>query len=210
VSGADPDRADAQQPPSPRSPRAAPGASLFRVAVTRPQESEVGESDRLSLMLEAAGAKPLLRPVLRVTYLACDDELLGALGRLTASERPEATDPRSPGSAPWLFVTSPRTVRPVDDALQHGGGGWGGLRKAGVRVAAVGRSTAAALQRAGAKVDLIPARYSGGDLLREFAAAVHGSGPAPCMKSGSSFRRRGRRVRSSPRDCRPSGLPWRW
>lgn len=179
MSSSDSGRAEVQQVRSPRSPRAAPGASPFRVAVTRPQEREKREADRLSIMLRAAGAEPLRRPVLRVVYPASNGELTRSLGRLSGPGGVEGSDERASAGSPWLFVTSPRAVRPVVDALVGGGYGWDGLREKGVRIAAVGHSTAGALERAGAHVDLVPGRHSAGDLLEEFATAFGSSNRTP-------------------------------
>ena len=150
------------------------------MAVTRPVERGERTEDRLSRMLRAAGAEPMRRPLLKVSCLASERaELMDALARVMAEGREAAAGVPPRDDAVWLFVTSPRTVRPVEDALTRGGYGWEALRAHGVRVAAVGRSTAAALERVGVRADLVPTRYSGKELLQEFTAGVGSSGPTP-------------------------------
>ncbi|MEX2529739.1 MAG: uroporphyrinogen-III synthase [Gemmatimonadota bacterium] len=173
--------------------------------MTRPQEREEREGGRLSVMLTAAGAEPLRRPVLRVVYPASNGELTRSLRRLLAPGGVERSDQRASGGSPWLFVTSPRAVRPVVDALAGGGYGWDGLREKGVRVAAVGHSTAGALQRAGAHVDLVPGRHSGGDLLKEFAAAFGSSNRTPLHGLRILLPRAGEASEELPRGLRALG-----
>jgi uroporphyrinogen-III synthase len=175
------------------------------VAVTRALEAGERKGDRLSTMLRAAGAEPMRRPVLRVSYLAAERDLVAALERLMARGRRGPADAHRRDDAAWLFVTSPRTVRPVEDALVRAGYGWETLRTHGVRVAAVGRSTAAALERTGALVDMVPVRYSGSELLREFAVEFGSTGPTPLEGITALFPRAREASEELPRGLRALG-----
>lgn len=110
-----------------------------RVLVTRAR----AQAGPLVELLRAAGAVPLEFPAIRVEpadgYEALD-EALSALWRYD-----------------WMIFTSANTVAHVEQRLRHLGLTWQAM--AGVRVAAIGPKTAAALRARGAEVAYVPAEY---------------------------------------------------
>ncbi len=111
-----------------------------RVVVTR----SAGQADELVTLLRAAGAVPVVVPLIEIVT---DPEQAALL----AASNPAAFD--------WLVVTSPNGALHYVGA--HG-------RRVAPRVAAIGSSTAAALTAAGIAVTLVPAQQRAAGLLAEF------------------------------------------
>lgn len=130
-----------------------------RVVVTRAAD----RAQPLVELLHAEGARVRLAPLLEATLPADTAPLAALLAR--------AADPSTaPGT--WLAVTSVNTVRALQ-ALAGGPAGPGerlaAARRAGLRVAAVGDATAAALRAAGLAPDLVPGTaHSAEGLLAEW------------------------------------------
>ena len=110
-----------------------------RIVVTRARE-QAGE---LVLALEALGADVVAAPTIRIAPLGDLTPLRDALARLSRYA--------------WVIFTSRNTVEVVCDRLSQ----WGLAARhlATVPVAAIGPSTAAALQRHGVTPDLVPQQY---------------------------------------------------
>ena len=119
------------------------------VVVTRPVEG----ASELAAMLEAAGAETVVMPLIEIVDVATVDEVVAAIDRLAHGD--------------WVVVASAHAARRVADPLNRLLAELGGT---GLRVAAVGATTAAALPRA----DLVAERQSADGLLEVFPAA-----PAP-------------------------------
>ena len=94
--------------------------------------------DAVSATLRSFGAVPVIAPLINFASAADPDALADSLGRL---ER---------GSFNWLVITSATTV---DVLVSHGTS-----IPSSTRIAAVGETTAAALQLAGYPVDFVPER----------------------------------------------------
>jgi uroporphyrinogen-III synthase len=116
----------------------------LRIAVTRPSAGE-GE-DRLSRLLAARGATPVLVPLTRTCPASDAAPLREAVGRILHYD--------------WLVVTSARAVLPLVKALDAAGIPVSAVRSTGIRICAVGPRTAEALSGAGLPPDLVPAAYS--------------------------------------------------
>ncbi len=115
-----------------------------RIVVTRARAQASGLAERL----RALGADVLEAPAIRIERL--DDA--AARGRLT---RPRAFD--------WLVVTSANAVAILWDAVR--GAGLDARALAGVRVAAVGPATGAALESHGIVPDVVPGRFTAEGLI---------------------------------------------
>ncbi|NKB68179.1 MAG: uroporphyrinogen-III C-methyltransferase [Candidatus Latescibacteria bacterium] len=111
-----------------------------RVLVTRSQDQAAG----LQVKLEAEGAQVEMLPLLEIGPPSDWRPLDAALARLA--------------DFAWVLFTSPNSVRYFFARLQQQGGDarWLG----GVRLAAVGQATAAALAQHGLRPDLVPSRQS--------------------------------------------------
>ncbi|HEY1352364.1 MAG TPA: uroporphyrinogen-III synthase [Ktedonobacteraceae bacterium] len=112
-----------------------------RVLVTRTRE----QAAALSASLRLTGAQPVELPVIRIAPPEDWAPLDRALRGLAA------------GVYDWLILTSANGVRMVLERLEALGQGPQAL--AAVRIAAIGPATAAALQRAGLTVALVPDEY---------------------------------------------------
>jgi len=115
-----------------------------RVVVTRARE----QSERLCRRLEAAGAEPVLVPVIRIVPSRDSDSIESAVAGL--------------GGFDWAVFTSINGVKQWWRALEERG-----LDKAvlaGVRVAAVGSATAAALREQGVEPDFVPEKFVGEEI----------------------------------------------
>lgn len=112
-----------------------------RVVVTRAAD----QADALTALLEAAGAVPVVVPLVTIATDERDQVRLAAL---------------DPATFEWLVVTSPNGARHYLDA--HAG--------APPHVAAVGAATAAALVAGGVDVALVPAEQRAAGLLAEIPA----------------------------------------
>jgi len=120
--------------------------------------------DPLVIALHAAGAEPLVVPLIQTVPPFDPTELDDALLALEV------------GYYGWVAVTSAAAVPVLEDRAEETGHTLAGLLD-GVRVAAVGGSTARALREAGVRVDLVPTgRSSAVALLAAWPAA--GAEPA--------------------------------
>lgn len=132
-----------------------------RVVVTR----AAGQADDLAALLTAAGAVPVVTPLITIDTDQQESARLAAL---------------DPSSFEWLVVTSPNGARAVLD----------GLRTVPAQVAAVGTATAAALAAGGVQVTLVPAAQSAAGLLAEFppgpgrALLVQAAGAEATLSAG--------------------------
>lgn len=121
----------------------APGPLAGRtVVVTRPVEG----ASELAELFEAAGARTVVMPLIEIVDVAAPAAVAAELDRL--------------GAGDWLVVASAHAARRVTGLP-------GGGLQAGVRIAAVGATTAAALPRA----DLVAERQSAEGLLEVFPSA---------------------------------------
>ncbi len=143
-----------------------------RVAVTRPPEENSGE-DRLALHLRARGVTPVPFPLLRLAPVATPGSLGRASARISRARQSGAPPPYG-----WILITSRNVIPPLLAALRGAGVPAHALTAEGMRVAAVGRSTAAALREEGVLPELVPDRYTAEDLLAalEEAGAFRGGG----------------------------------
>jgi uroporphyrinogen III methyltransferase / synthase len=163
-----------EPPRRPRESAETPGASAFRVAVTRPREPAAkGREDRLVRLLWEVGLEPVHCPVLEISFPEDSGPLLAGISRLLAGTVRNLQDEGSTQGR-WLVLTSRNAMPPILEALRAGGRGPGDLKAAGVRVAAVGSRTAAALRKVGLAPDLLPERFTAADLLRAFRTATDG------------------------------------
>lgn len=125
----------------------APGPLAGRtVVVTRPVEG----ASELAALLEAAGAETVVMPLIEIVDVAGADDVAAAVDRLADGD--------------WVVVASAHAARRVAGPLARRLAQPGAT---GVRVAAVGSTTAAALPRA----DLVAERQSAEGLLEQFPAA---------------------------------------
>jgi len=111
------------------------------VAVTRP----VDQAADLGGPLRAVGAEVIDAPMIEVASVEDYGPMDGALHELTRYD--------------WLVLTSTNGVAALFDRLGHLG--WDSRRLAGVRVAAVGSATEAALASYGIRADLVPGQAVG-------------------------------------------------
>lgn len=119
-----------------RALREAKGKPLLNQRVLVPRGGPWGDS--VSALLREKGAVPVIAPLINFAPCSDDEALRQALGRLEA------------GDYDWLTVTSATTV---DVLFAHRV-----VIPDSTRVAAVGETTAAALQAMGYRVDLVPAK----------------------------------------------------
>jgi uroporphyrinogen III methyltransferase/synthase len=118
-----------------------------RVIVTRPEH----QAEELAARLRAAGAEPLLAPVI-ATVSRDSFAIDAAIGRLSGYD--------------WLIFTSVNGVRFfVDrlDASEHD------LRSLRARICAIGPATRAAVERLHLRVDLMPLEYVAESVVEAFA-----------------------------------------
>jgi len=115
-----------------------------RVVVTRSSEQAGSLAERLI----ARGATPVVVPLVRIESIETEASRLARLDLASAS---------------WVVVTSPNGAQALAGAR-------GPAPDAGPRTAAVGSTTAAALEGAGWPVDLVPTRQSGADLVAAMPA----------------------------------------
>lgn len=132
----------------------------LRVVVCRPLEQAADLAERL----EAAGAEPVIAPVIAVT-----DPPDGGAALRSALADLKGGD--------WLVVTSPNGATRVGEALAKGvGDGRPAPMGEGVRVAAIGPGTARAAAEAELPVDLVPERSVAEGLVEAFGAPSAGGG----------------------------------
>jgi uroporphyrinogen III methyltransferase / synthase len=122
------------------------------IVVTR----AAAQAQRLSQLLEAAGARVLEAPAIVIapppSWQPLDDAL-DVLEQFT-----------------WVIFTSVNGVAMVDRRLPARGLSWAGL--AGRRVAAIGPATADALAEHGVRADLVPAEYRAEGLLERLRGVI--------------------------------------
>lgn len=121
----------------------------LRVVVTRALE-QAGE---LVAALESAGAEVLVYPMIRIVAPADPGPLRRAA--------------RSVGAYDWVVFTSVNGVERFFEELEAAGLGAGAIRG---RIACIGPATATAVERHGARADLVPQRYVAEALLDELCA----------------------------------------
>lgn len=123
----------------------------------------------LSRALRAAGAVPLPSPTIEVVALHGREERRALLPSLDDFD--------------WLIATSPRTVRLLAEA-----GVFEGSRPDGLRIAAAGARTAAALAEEGWPANRVPAKAGAGPLLRVLLGDGEGepSPPGPVLFPASA------------------------
>ena len=110
-----------------------------RIAITRPRE----QADALARQLEALGARVTLLAAIRIAPIEDSAPLDAAIAQL--------------GSYDWLVFTSVNGVAAFTERLAATDHTWDGRGLA--QVAAIGPATAAALERAGVPVALMPDEY---------------------------------------------------
>lgn len=129
------------RPVPPHGPTGSATAPLSGLTVLVPRETP--GPDPLVIALHAAGARPLVVPLIRIVPPVDPTELDDALLALEV------------GYYGWVAVTSAATVPVLVDRAEHAGRTLAAVLD-GVRVAAVGGSTARALRDVGVRVDLVP------------------------------------------------------
>lgn len=112
-----------------------------RILVTRPRR----QADDLFALLKAEGAEAILFPTIEISPLDDTTQLDKALSGLAA------------GEYNWVIFTSVNGVSACMDRLQKDGQGADVFGHA--QVAAIGPSTARALQTLGVRVDFVPQEY---------------------------------------------------
>jgi uroporphyrinogen III methyltransferase/synthase len=124
------------------------------IVVTRAAE----QAGRFVALLEEAGARILQAPAIVIAPPASWAPLDAALAELARFT--------------WVIFTSVNGVRMVDRRLGELGLGWSAI--AGLRVAAIGPATAAALERHGVRVAVVPDEYRAEGLLDRLRLIVGG------------------------------------
>ncbi len=124
-----------------------------RVLVTRP----TAQAGPLVAALKAAGTEPVAFPTIRIVPAADPAPLADALGRAVG------------GAFEWIAFTSANAVEHVAASLRDGGLDVAAL--AGVRIAVVGKATAAALAGAGREADLVAQEATAEGLVAAMTAA---------------------------------------
>lgn len=117
------------------------------------------QAGSLSTQLQALGAKVIELPAIEIVSPDSYEPLDTALRNLSSYQ--------------WLVVTSANTVGVLAERLTLLGLHLSVLKH--LRVAAVGRSTAEVLERAGVRVDVVPERYVGESLAAALKDQVQGS-----------------------------------
>lgn len=125
-----------------------------RVLVTRAAH----QAGKLSEGLRALGAEPVEVPVLEIRSPDCCDALDAALFRLAGYD--------------WLILTSANTVRALADRAFALGVAF--AQPSGLKVAAVGESTAAEARKAGLTVTFVPESYVAESLVEGLTDNVAG------------------------------------
>jgi uroporphyrinogen III methyltransferase/synthase len=128
------------------------GLAGLRIVVTR-AAAQVGG---LAEALELAGASVVVRPLIRILPATDDQALARAVGAIQTYD--------------WVIFTSANAVGKFVNEVHRAK-----LRPAdlaGVRVAAVGPATAAALAEVGIRVDVLPREYQADAIAAELSASV--------------------------------------
>jgi uroporphyrinogen III methyltransferase/synthase len=139
-----------------------------RIAVTRPRK----RSAALSAALAEAGAEVVEIPVIAMR----PRENIPALDRFFEELRGPSPNEGAGGGGIWLAFTSPWGVDVFFDKLRKKRLDIRALAK--IRFAAIGQTTATALEARGIIVDLVPEHFSGADLARALKGAVK---PGDCV-----------------------------
>jgi uroporphyrinogen III methyltransferase/synthase len=126
-----------------------------RIGITRPRD----RAPRFRDMLAREGAEVVEIPSIETVPLEQTPELDGALAALAAS-----------AGKGWLVFTSPAGAEGFFGKLRAFGRDIRSL--GGIKFAAIGKTTAAALEDRGLLVDLVPDEYSGAALGKALASAV--------------------------------------
>jgi uroporphyrinogen III methyltransferase / synthase len=126
-----------------------------RIVVTRPQD----EAGRSAAAIEALGAEVVLAPTVEIRPIADTGPLDAAIDRLSHYD--------------WLVFTSVNGVRSFLDRLFERGKDLRAL--GGVKLAAIGPSTAEALDRYHLRADLIPPSFRSESLAESLAGVAAGS-----------------------------------
>ncbi|WP_411869866.1 uroporphyrinogen-III synthase [Vulcanococcus limneticus] len=153
-SGASPSDPSANKTPAAAESLAQPLRG-HRIAVTR-AEQQLGEARRL---FEQAGATVLDLPALVIGPPDSWGPLDDALAELEDFH--------------WLIVSSANGVEAVEARLRQQGRGLAG-RPAGLKIAAVGRKTAASLEALGAPADFVPPDFVADSLIEHFPVSGWG------------------------------------
>ncbi|HEY0760417.1 MAG TPA: uroporphyrinogen-III synthase [Acidisarcina sp.] len=140
--------------PEPRLPDAQRPLAGRRIVVTRARR----QAGTLTSGLHALGAEVVELPVIEIlppeSYAPLDEAL------------------RSLPDYQWLIVTSSNTVRVIGERLSYLGLSFEALQR--VKIAAIGSSTAAALQSLGASATLVPPSYVAESLVEALRQHVPG------------------------------------
>lgn len=123
----------------------------LRVVVTRPRD----QAQELANELEAAGAVPIVFPLIRIEAAADPEPLHRAAARA--------------GSYDWIVFTSANGVLRFWEALEAAGGRAEDL--VGVRFACVGPATRRVLEEHGVKAEAMPSRYLGAEVAESLTRA---------------------------------------
>ena len=134
-----------------------------RVLVTRARS----QASRLAALLESEGAETIQAPAIRVAPPTDTEALDAAISNIDEYD--------------WLTLSSPNGVRGLWNRLEALGLDSRALF--GVRVAAVGAATAAALSEMGIRADLSPDVYVAEALVEEFDKTGVDGGRALCLRS---------------------------
>ncbi|WP_234864918.1 uroporphyrinogen-III synthase [Sinomonas albida] len=139
-----------------------------RVLLTRSPD----RAGAMAAALAAAGAEPLLLPLIDFARATDQAALAGALDRLAA------------GEYAWLVVSSITTVRALKQFAAERGVSLGAVIPPGVRIATIGPSSRAVLEAEGLRVDLAPAGRQSAEGLVELWAAADDGGAAGADGAG--------------------------
>src|ERR1700743_1652812 len=123
-----------------------------RILITRAAH----QAGKLSEGLRALGAEPVEVPVLEIRPPASFAALDSALNDIASYD--------------WLIFTSANTVQALLERAETSGGKNSLSISPHTRIAAIGSSTAAALQNAGLQVDFVPASYIAESLVEGLAS----------------------------------------
>lgn len=139
-----------------------------RVLLTRSPD----RAGAMAAALAAAGAEPLLLPLIDFARATDQAALAAALDRLAA------------GEYAWLVVSSITTVRALKQFAAERGVSLGAVIPPGVRIATIGPSSRAVLEAEGLRVDLAPAGRQSAEGLVELWAAADDGGAAGADGAG--------------------------
>lgn len=128
------------------------------VVVTRSAE----QSATITALLEELGAEVIVCPVIALIDPPEPQRVLDAITDLAEYD--------------WLVLTSTNAVERFLGHEAFGGAAASAIASAGVKVAAVGRSTADCIARHGVNVDLVPKDFRGEGLVEEFQKMGAGKG----------------------------------